>query len=334
MNIKDIARLAGVSTATVSRVINGNESVRPETRDYVKKIMEKYDYTPNLVARGLVTSKSNVIGVFVPRFVDYYSPRLDAILEYCNKEKYGVMMGGSVGKFEGTIKNLSMLFEKQVEGIIYFAAKFDEESIELIKKISKKIPFILVDQNIEELNVPAILPDNYNGVKKAMKYLYESGHRKIAFLKPPSYDIEGENRFKAYIDFLNENNIKVDENYYKYSGFYSIDSGYQTTKLVLENSKEIPTAILAGNDMMAIGAINCIKDKGMSVPENISVVGIDDVPIAKYYNPKLTTVQQNQYEIGQEASKLLFDMIKGDIIKINKIVMKQELIIRESVKGI
>lgn len=335
MNIKDIAKIAGVSTATVSRVVNNKQGVKDDVRNHVKKIMEKYDYTPNLVARGLVTSKTNVIGVFVPRFVDYYSPRLDAIMEYCNKENYAVMLAGSVGKFEGNVKSLNTLYEKQVEGIVYFVGKFDDENINLIKKISSKIPFVLVDQTIKNVEIPHILPDNYEGTRKILEYMYECGHRKIAFIGSPVYDIEGENRFKAYIDFMKEKDITPDKSYYRYSGKYSIKSGYFTAKLILEeNIRNRPTAILATNDFMAIGAINYIKDIGLSVPKDISVAGIDDVPIASYYNPRLTTVKQDQYKIGKEAVKLVFDMIKGDKVKIKKIIMEQELIVRESVKMI
>lgn len=330
MTIKDIAKLAGVSTATVSRVINNKSGVKEEVRSNVKKVMEQHDYTPNLVARGLVTNKSNVIGMFVPRFSAYYAPRIDAIIEYCNNENYGVMVGGAVGKFEGRTKSLNMLYEKQVEGLIYFVGKLDKIDEELIKKISKKIPVVLVDQSITDSGIPSILPDNYDGARKAMNYLIDNGHREIAFIAGPKYDREGYKRLEAYKETLKENSIEIKKTYIE-MGFYSLDSGYKAMQRILDNSENSPTAVLGGNDLMAIGAINCLKDNGYKIPEDISVMGIDDLPISSYYNPRLTTIRQDQSEIGQEAVKLIFDMINGDKIKIKKIVMEQELVVRESV---
>ena len=330
MTIKEIATIAGVSIATVSRVINNKEGVKPSVRDKVQKIIIDTDYQPNLVARSLVKQKSNVIGIMIPKFHGYYAQRVESIIEICNKNGYSVMMGSGIGKYSGEVEMLKMLFEKQVEGIIYFAAKFTPEKIEELNKINKKIPIVLVDQKNDILNFPYVIPDNYSGAKQAMQHLIDNGHKNIAFIDSPNYDLEAKKRYQAYVDSLKENNLKLKNEYFS-SGFYSINSGYSAMENILNNSKDIPTAVFSANDYMAIGAINKINEIGLNVPDDISVVGYDDIEISKYFIPALTTIKEDQVLIGKTSAKLLIDLIKQNHNIKKEITIKQELVIRDSV---
>ncbi|SNY20723.1 transcriptional regulator, LacI family [Orenia metallireducens] len=333
MKIKDIAKLAGVSIATVSRVVNDKPGVRDEVREKVKEVIKEHEYKPNLIARGLSSKKSNIIGLLLPKFTAYYTEQVDAIINYCNQKGYRVMITSSVGRFEGELKNLNMLYKSQVEGILYFVGKMTEEKKENIEKINKEIPVVLLDQAIEELSIPAVLPDNYGGAVKAMNYLVNSGHKKIAFIKAPYYDLEGEKRYRAYQDIMKRNNFEIKEGYVQGSD-YSIESGYKAMENILSKSDQMPTAVLASNDGTAIGAINYLREEGIEVPEDISVMGIDDIEIAKHFIPKLTTVKQDLYYVGDEAIKLLFDYIDNKDLKAKKLIVEQELVIRDSVRNL
>jgi DNA-binding LacI/PurR family transcriptional regulator len=333
MNIKKIAKLANVSIATVSRVVNNRPGVRKEIREKIEKIIQETNYRPNQMARGLVQKKSNVIGLLIPRFDGYYSERAEAVLRVCNKNDYGVMIASAVEEYRGELDSLKLLFEKHIEGLIYFCAHYTARHKELMKKICEQIPVVFVDMAEEDLNIPSILQDNYDGARKAMKYLLEMGHRNIAFIGAPHSDKEAYKRQLAYEDILKEEGIKVSEKYVR-EGTYSIDSGYREMENILRLSKDRPTAVFCANDNMAIGAINCIKDHDLNVPGDISVVGFDDILISKHFIPALTTVRQDQEAIGTQAAELLIEYKKNSEFRVKKIILHQELIIRDSVRDI
>ena len=331
MNIKKIAEIANVSIATVSRVINQKPGVSAEIRKKVKDIVAQTNYRPNVMARGLVQKRSHVIGLMVPRFDGYYSDRVESILKVAHDNHYGVMIASALANYEDEVENLNLLYQKHVEGIIFFCAHVTEELKSALERISQKVPVVMVDYAIEELNIPSIIQDNYNGAKKAMQYLLQCGHRKIACITSPSIDIEGKKRYQAYLDVLKEAGIKVPKAYVR-EGVYSIESGCKELETILAEAKEMPTAVFACNDNMAIGAVNCIIRKGLRVPEDISVVGFDDIPIARHFNPTLTTVRQDQEAVGVQATELLLEMIKNKSVQVKKIILTQELIIRSSVR--
>lgn len=331
MNIKKIAELASVSIATVSRVINNKPGVRDDVRKRVEKIIQDLDFRPNLMARGLVQRRSNVIGLMVPRFDGYYSERVEAILKVCHENGYGVMIASAQADYEDELDNLSILYEKHVEGLIFFAAHWTQELNILIRKISEKTPVVMVDQVIEELNIPSILQDNYNGSRQAVQYLIECGHRRIAYIAAPPSDPEGKKRQDAFCDTMKEHGIPVDKRLIR-QGLYSIESGYKEVEKLLDEPGDLPTAIFTANDNMAIGAINCLIKRGFNVPGDISVVGFDDIVVARHFNPALTTVRQDQVAVGTQAAELLLEYVKTKRVRIKKVILTQELIIRNSVK--
>jgi DNA-binding LacI/PurR family transcriptional regulator len=333
MNIKKIAKLANVSIATVSRVVNNRPGVRKEIREKIEKIIKETNYRPNQMARGLVQKKSNVIGLLIPRFDGYYSERAEAVLRVCNQNDYSVMIASAVEEYGGELDSLKLLYEKHIEGLIFFSAHYTPRHKELMKRISEQIPVVFVDMAEEDLNIPSILQDNYDGARKAMKYLIQCGHRKIAFISSPYSDKEAVKRQHAYVDTLKEEGIKINEKYIR-EGTYSIDSGYREMGNILKLSKDRPTAVFCANDNMAIGAINCLKANGLEVPGDMSVVGFDDILIAKHFIPALTTVRQDQEAIGTQAAELLIEYKKNSEFRVKKIILHQELIIRDSVKDI
>lgn len=332
MNIKEIAKLAGVSVSSVSRVINKQPGVRREARERIKKIIDDTNYRPNLIARGLVQKKTNAIGLMVPRFHGYYSRIVDAVIRECNNRNYSVIITGAVGKFERETDNFYLLYERQVEGIVYYAAKITDEHKKILREIHKKIPITLIGHKFDEYNVSSVLHDDYGGAKKAIEYLINNGHRKIALIKGPVYDMSAMERHRAYVDILKSHNIEINEEIIS-EGINSIETGFEAMNEILDKTKDI-TAVFASNDNMAIGAIKAIFKRGLSVPEDISVVGFDDIEFAENYRPALTTVHQNLSGTGKNAIELLFKQIETRGKDISDVVLTNDLVVRESTRKI
>lgn len=333
MTIKEIAKLAGISTATVSRVINGDPGVKKATRANVEKIILKTNYWPNLMARGLVKKKTNIFGLMMPRFDGWYSQRVEAILDVCSRHKYGVMIASGLAKYEEELENLNLLAKQRVEGIIYSAARITPRHREVIAQIIERIPMVLVDQAIDELNVPAILQDNYRGARKAMRFLMDCGHRRIAFIAPPADDLEAEKRTTAFRDALREGGLVAADDLVQ-RGDFSILSGSQAMEQLLLGGGEPPTAVFAANDNMAIGAIDCLQRRGLQVPRDVSVMGFDDIAMARHFIPALTTIHQDQVAMGTQAAELIIEYKKYKKVRLKKIILEPELVVRDSVARI
>lgn len=328
MNIKDIASMAGCSTATVSRVINNQPGVKSDIKEKIERIITENDYRPNLIARGLVRKKSNTIGVMIPQVNSFYTGRIEGVYETAAKKGYSVMLGSRIMTSANELESFKMLFESQVEGIIYFASRIREEVAAELRRMSKTIPIILVDQEAEDLDIPCIVQDNYAGAVKIMEYLIGKGHTKIGFIKGYYGDKAVKLRYKAYEDILSKYNIPLNEAYI-YEGNFSPASGYSGAEKMMQN-KDRPTAIFAANDSMAIGAVNYLVSAGFSIPDEIAVAGYDDIELAEYISPSLTTVRQDHKGTGIEAAEMLFAILENGRARTKKVIMNHEVIIRKS----
>ncbi len=334
MNMKEIAKIAKVSISTVSRVINDEPGVKAEVRERVKKVIEDTGYRPNQLARGLLKKKTNVIGVIVPVVHSYYTERINAITDVCNSCNYGTMISTTGLDSEQELKNFYLFYEKQVDGIIYSAHKITPEYQQTLEKMSQQIPIVMVDQEIKELNIPCVVHDSYDGAKKAVTHLIERGHTKLAFIGGPGeYDVNAEERYQGFRDVVQEQNITIPDTYLG-KGEWSLSTGYREMLNILERSSSPPTALFTANDELAIGAMKAIIEKDFMIPDDISVVGYDGIYVADYLNPPLTTIQQDQYAIGIQATNLLLEYIQKQHVNIKKIVMDQTLVVRKSTRRI
>lgn len=308
MNIKDIAKLSGVSISTVSRVINNSARVRDEVKKRVERVIEETGYRPNSLAKELLNNKTNTIGVILPRIDLWnYSIIVKAISKHLSENGYNMILGNTNDNIDEELKYFKLFQEKRVDGVLYFATGITKEHIKLINKMP--YPIIMVSQKNDKLKIPYIANQNYEAAKAITNFLIDNGHKKIAAITVPDYDKEiGKRRKEGYLDSLKENGIKIEENYI-YVGDFEYNSGYYGAKHILENSKEKPTAIFAITDKLAIGAINYLAENGYKIPDDISVVGIDNLQISKFCNPSLTTVGFDYYEVGTKASKNLMKLI-------------------------
>lgn len=198
-------------------------------------------------------------------------------------------------------------------------------------ELIKKIPIVITDKEIDDLSLPCVVQDFVGPIKEVMDYLLGLQHKRIAFIKGLSYDLPNVERQQTYENAMVEAGLIVDQSLIEESA-YSVESGYDSMKTILDRVSKAPTAVIAGNDHMAIGAIKAIKENGLSIPADISVIGYDDIEFAKHVSPSLTTVKVNQYTMGTIAATMVIDLIEGHINANHKMTMDYEFIIRDSTK--
>lgn len=328
VTIKDIAKLSGVSTATVSKVINHKDNdIGKSTIERVKKIIEEQKYSPNIVARSMITKKTKTIGLVIPDVRNpFFTDLARGAEDVANERGYSLLFCNTDDDLKKEIKYINNLIEKQIDGIALAGAAIRDQSLE--ENMDIKIPIVSLDRNVYFKGIEGkIEVDNFSGAYDAVNHLVQLGHNKIMFLSGQLNIKLSMDRLEGYKRALLDNSIDYNENLV-IVGRYSSEFGYETMKN-MELDREI-TAIFCGNDLIAIGAMNALKEKHISIPEDISIVGFDDIYISTLVSPPLTTVRQPSYEIGYLAIETLIDILecKKDFSK--KVEIKLELKIRES----
>lgn len=301
--IKDVAREAGVSVATVSRVLNNKGYVNEETRKRVSEAITKLNYKPNAVARSLFKKQSKTIALIVPDIKNPFFPEIArAIEDVMNDSDYTLILCNSDENEEKEKKYLDMMKQKYVDGIIIVTSTLAPKHIE-----ENGIPIIALDRPIGK-NVPSVTVNNYEGAKQAVQYLKALGCQKIAHIRGPKNVMNADERYKGYIAEVG--NDSWFQNDYIVNGNYNIE---QTTKATTELLTKHPDidGIFAGNDYMAVGVVKAATQMGKSIPDDLSIIGFDGIELGKLTNPEITTMSQPIYEIGREAARLLLDLIEG-----------------------
>ncbi len=330
--IKDIAKKADVSIATVSYVINGTKSISPETRKRVLKIIKSLDYHPSKSARNLVTGNTGNIGFILTddhflRTEPFYTKIFLGTEFEARGEGYYILLTSIKSDFDKKDVLPRFVLNNSVDGII-IAGKIPHN---LIDKLSLyRIPTVFVDYIPPTNGYPLVLIDNIQGGLMAVNHLINLGHKIIAFI---SSDIEHpsfSDRLNGYRQALENAKIPVRSNLiYTNSSYEGRQAGFDLAKKLFSHNKEV-TAIFAGNDAMAIGAIHYLKTKGFKVPEDVSVIGFDGIEADLMLDPSLSTISVPKIELGVEALKLLVNTLKNKKSLPKKIVVPVELIIRES----
>lgn len=331
--IKDVAKLAGVSISTVSRVINDSKPVSPEARRKVLKAIEELGYKPNEVARSLVTKKSNLIGVIVNDIGNSYVAQiLRGIEEIGRMYDYDIVLCSSYGNEETELKFIQLLLRKQAEGIILVSEILNDAAIDYMKDI--KVPFVYLNRHYEVVDFPTVKIDNESATRKVMDYLISHNHKNILYVgEDMDLDITVEKyKHKTYTESMYD--LGGQPIIYKVSG-NRINDGYAHGKEILELIKDNNiTAVFCSQDEIAIGLISYLYDQGIRVPEDISFVGYGDINLASIYRPKLTTIREPYYDFGAVAIRRILKVIKGDSIEEQTINLPVQLMVRESVRKI
>lgn len=324
--IRDVARLAGVSVATVSRVINKLGNVNPETADQVLKAIEQLQYEPNSVARGLAGKKTGTIALILPDISNPFFPALArAVEDVAHQEGLTVIFGNSDGLGLKERSYIKILKKKYVDGIIIASNTVNPEEIEHLRK--DQVPIVLLDRGFDMPTCPIIRSQNREGAKLAVQHLLSRGCRKIAHIYGPQELITARERLLGYEDVVS----RLD--WYSPSltvpGNFDIEGGRKAIKLLLERQPDID-GVFAGNDLMAIGALKGLRDEGIPVPEKIKVCGFDGISLAEITEPELTTVAQPIYEMGALAAKILIREINTGISENTIIKLDVALVPRKS----
>lgn len=328
ITIKDIAEKANVSISTVSRVLNNKEDVNEDTRKQIKKIIDDLGYNPSGIARGLALNKTNTIGLIVPNITNPFFPEVAKGVETCaEKMGYSVILYDLDSNPDKEIKALNLMKKKQVDGVVL---SFTSKNKKLINKnFDENLPIVQIDRKINGINCPSVLIDNFHSGYLSTNYLLKKGHVRIAHITGIKEITNTRERISGYKNALNDSNIEINKSYLVY-GNQTILSGYKAMNKLL-NLKTLPTAVFIANDLMAIGAYEAIFERGMSIPEDISIIGHDDINMASVIRPKLTTMVQPKYDMGVNAVNILIKLINGDKKTSDKIY-KTKIKERESVK--
>jgi len=310
VNINEIAKRAGVSTATVSRVFNGSNLVREETRQKVLKVAKDLNYKPNPFARGLTKKQTDTIGVILPELVDeFFTEIIRGIDEEAYRENHFLMISSSHSRRNTMETVLEFMSGRRVDGIIIMAPQLGDDITPIIER--SKRPVVMLNCRIEVNNVACFKIANYQGAVKITEHLIEHGYTKIGIIKGPEGNFDAEERFTGFKDALAEHNIEIRESLIV-PGEFSIKSGYYgLLRLMSQNEK--PEAIFAANDMMAIGAFEAAKNSNISIPNDLAVVGFDDIFPSRLLSPRLTTVHVPIVELGTKAMRYLIKMITKEV---------------------
>jgi len=324
-SIKDVAKLAGVSIATVSRVINGYDNVAEETRKRVIEAIRKLNYHPVYSVKTAALKRT--IGVLVPDFGGFhYNGILTGIEKEAIKRDFTLMVSTTFHRTSVELERLEVLFAKRVDGIIVCTTKRDEEQLE--RFVKSAIPVVVVDREEPEIKLDSVGIDNYSAGRLCAKYLMNKGHRKILLLRGKSDIFSFSDRERGFIDYCNKHGAEakaVPCGYFPEHGYCAVE------KYLKKNGKDF-TAVFAINDFTAIGAMKALNDAGLHVPDDVSVMGFDDDPISRYTIPALTTVRQPREEMGKAAFEILYDRLMGKKGVARKILLPVELVERSSVK--
>ncbi|MCA0970492.1 LacI family transcriptional regulator [Halobacillus litoralis] len=324
--MSDVAALAGVSTATVSRVLRNPETVTETTKQKVLEAIEELNYQPNMLARHFRRSQTNTILVVVPNIINtVFAEIVGGIEEEASKNGYRVLLRNSNNQIDREYGSIEHMKQRQVDGMIMLSPRLDEE---ILQDISEKYPIVLATAHLDETKIPVVSIDNVSSSKKATEHLIRLGHRRIAHITGQLDSMISRYRFKGYREAMKENGIDYDTQLIR-EGEFTFESGYEQMMNLLDQ-KFPPTALFAASDEMAMGAINAAKSRGVNVPEDLAVVGFDNIRFSSVFDPPLTTIAQPKFGMGEKAMELLMKKFNGEPVEQTEHILPDELIIRDS----
>lgn len=330
VTIYDVAREANVSMATVSRVVNGNQNVKPTTRKKVLEVIERLEYRPNAVARGLASKKTTSVGVIIPDISNNLNAELArGIEDIATMYRYNIILANSDQNEDKELSLLDTMLGKQVDGIVMMS----EEVTETLQRAVEAcpVPIVLAGSISSTEKVASVNIDYYKAALEAVQMLVDNGHTRIAFVSGPlQYTVNGERKLAAYKDTLQKANIAMDEALIV-AGDGSYDDGLEswTNLSELENP---PTAIFVGNDELAIGLVHGIQDSGKMVPDDVEIISFENSKLARMVRPQLTSVVLPLYDIGAVAMRLLTKYMNKEEVDDQRVILPHRIEQRDSSK--
>jgi len=342
ITIKDIAQAAGVSTATVSYVINGTRSVTPERRQRVLDVIEKTGYQPNIVAKNLRTKKTNTIGVLVEDVMSFSTPCIiNGISEYMEKTDYHIllndlrMMDSLFNQYDQIIRQkekihkelMFLIYGAKVDAVIYIGT-FDRDISGIIADV--RIPVVIAYSTSKDDHACFVTYENENISAEVAEHLIDKGHTKIGLITGLADTAPAQLRLKGFRQGFRNKGLTLDENLIE-NGNWERDSGYSCMVKLLKNDNR-PTAVFVMNDLMAVGAMDAIWDAGLRVPQDVAVVGFDNREVSYFVSPKLTTAEIDLKAIGFTAAQMVAEKLSkvGALADEHKVIIPSKLLVRDS----
>lgn len=329
--IHDIARKLNITASTVSRALNDNPRISEATKKAVQKAAQKLNYQPNHIAAALRNGKSNIIGIIVPN-VDrsFFSSVVRGIEEIANTARYNVMICQSYDSYEKEVANVNALLSARVDGIISSYAKDTKNFDHFLKAKARGMPIILFDRSNDELEVSHVVVDDFLGSFKATEHLIQQGCKRIAHFTNTLPISIYKDRFRGYREALIKHGLPFDEALVIKSNL-QLDDGRESM-LQLLGLKQIPDGVFSASAFGILGALQVLKEKGISVPEQVALIGFSNEPYTSFTEPALSTVDQHSMRMGNAAAEIFLEEVSDDDKKfmVKKIVLKPELIIRQS----
>lgn len=333
VTISDVAKKAGVSVATVSRVMNGNYPVKTETKEKVLKVIQELNFIPNVQARELTRQRSTAIGVVLPSINNMFFPEVVTNIEKTLKSKgYSLILCCFNNDKKEEIQCINDLMARNVAGIIVLDPTPANIKSKFYLRISRSIPIVFINGHLQVPNISYVSNDEEYGAEVALEYLFDNNHKNILFIRGEhsySYDIK-EKVYKRMLEaknaFLPDNIINIG----KGNGAETVDNTINKITEVLSKNRNI-TAIFACNDLMAVGAINACKRLGLNIPGDISIIGFDNIELSRIVEPKLSTIDQNMALLGLNAADLLLEKVENNNEYSKSIILNNKLVVRETV---
>jgi LacI family transcriptional regulator len=330
--ITDIAKALNISASTVSRALHNSPSISGETKKMVVELAKELNYQPNLVALSLLNKRSKTIGIIVPEITSYFfASAINGVQDMVAYEGYKLMISQSNESYEEELKLVNAMSLARVDGLMV-SPSVNTSNFEHFEKLKASgTPLIIFDRDCYGFEADKVLVDDYDGAFQAVEYLIKTGCKRIAHLGGPSSLTTSKHRLNGYLDALKQNNIPIRNELIVRTDGFSSECGVEAVQNIL-NLIELPDAIFAVNDAVAIGAMSVIREAGLKIPEDISIVGFDDEPYSCYFNPSLTSVWQPVYDLGMLSAKILLDHFqnKSNNGEFRYEVLKPELVIRDS----
>jgi len=306
VTIKEVAKTAGVSTATVSRVLNKVGRVDEETRHRVEEAAKELNYIPNALGRSLSTRRTEALGMLLPDlYGEFFSDVIRGADETAQQHRFHLLVSSAHNNREKIVTTLQML-RGRVDGVVIMSPHIDAQTLNA--NLPKNLPAVLLNCQIKDRAFTSINIDNFGGARQMVRHLAEHGHRKIAIIKGTENNLDAEERLAGYFQAVRDAGIDRSECSVMDGNFLD-SSGYDAARKILTLSQR-PTAIFASNDSMAIGALGALRDAGVEVPREIALAGFDDVPIARYLSPALTSVHVPISDLGAMAIQQLIHIIR------------------------
>jgi DNA-binding LacI/PurR family transcriptional regulator len=327
LNIGEIARRANVSTATVSRTLNQSGAVKPETARKVWRAAAELNYYPNSHARALVSGRSRLLGLIVSDITNPFFPELVRTFEaLATQHQYDLILTSTDYQTPRMTGCLRRMIERKVDGVAIMTSEMD---IGLIKELSRRgVPLVFMDVGQVGPRMSHVLIDYANGIRQAVDHVVALGHKRVGFIAGPLDLHSARTRRQAFLDGMRAHGVKPDPKLVR-EGTHTAEGGQQTMAAILRQQKR-PTAVVCSNDWTAIGALHAIDAAGLRVPEDVSLVGFDDIPLASYTSPPLTSVRMSAGDVGSTAFDALFRLIGGERLEGDIYQVPTKLVVRQS----